>query len=117
MKTSIASLVIALSLAAGCSAPVQHPGAVSTFDSTTYDALTVAQAAIEQAKTSFGPTPSATIKTLLNNAITAYNVAEAAYMAYHQAAVAGTATPAAQTGLQMQLVSMNASIAALKGAK
>ncbi len=111
MKTSIASLVIALSLAAGCSAPVQHPGAVSTFDSTTYDALTVAQAAIEQAKTSFGPTPSATIKTLLNNA------AEAAYMAYHQAAVAGTATPAAQTGLQMQLVSMNASIAALKGAK
>lgn len=85
----------------GCSstAPV-IPGAVSSFDSNTYTTLLSVQAAITAA-TPIATTPA--IEKILNDVIAAYNIAEAAYVTYHQAAVAGTATPAMQTALSVQI--------------
>jgi hypothetical protein len=87
-----------------------HPGAVNAFDSTTYDVLLTAQAAIEAAKP-LATTPA--LKTAINAAIQAYDVAESAYVAYHTAAVAGTATAAQQSALQTQIGNLKTSTAAL----
>lgn len=99
----------------GCakSATVSHPGAVNQFDSSTYDSLRTAQAAIEQARTQVGTNP--TLKTAVNKAIASYNAAEDAYVAYHKAAVLG-AVPDTAT-LSQLLATLVGDIQAIKGAK
>jgi predicted lipoprotein len=76
--------VLALSIWGCAPGPTTHPGAVNSFDSTSYDTLVTAQAALEQAKTQFASTPAAV--PYLNKAISAYNVAEAGWQAYHSTA-------------------------------
>lgn len=112
--TIIANVLLALVMfsAVGCmKTAVIHPGAINQTDSTIYDALLSAQAAIEQAKMQAGPTPSPAIKTALNTTIAAYNVAEASYKTYHSLAASG-GTPDA-TQLQQQVAMVISDIAAL----
>ncbi len=83
------ALYISIMAMAGCQhigpgATVNHPGQISTFDGTAYDALIVAQASITQAKTLIPAHPE--FKTELNQAIAAYNTAIAAYKLYHSQA-------------------------------
>ena len=61
------------------------PGAVNQFDQQTYAVLSASQATLNSLKQSNVPA----IKTALNDAILAYNTAEAAYQVYHAAAAAG----------------------------
>lgn len=88
----LAILAAVMSVGLGChkavaSAPV--PGAVNTFDSTTYRALMDAQAAINSLKGDIAAgklaeTPA--MKTALNQAITDYNTADALWQTYHSSA-------------------------------
>lgn len=84
-------------------APV--PGAINTFDSTTYRALSDAQAAINSFKADLAAgklTETPAIKTALNQVIADYNSANALYQAYH-ASGGGTATaPIAAATTQLQ---------------
>lgn len=101
-------------------------GCVAGFDCVTADALTSAQAAIEQAKIG---TP-ANAKTIVNTAIQAYNVAESAYVVYH-ALVCGSGsvctvnvTPAItaqattmQADVQAKVSTVQTAVAQLGGSK
>lgn len=105
-----APLVLAVLLLGGCKTQgyVQHPGAVNAFDSQSYDSLLVTHSIIETTKADlaankFPATISANVKTSLNNLITAYDVADSAYLAYHAAAVQGTATTAQATDVSNKI--------------
>ena len=108
MKRYLISLTMAAGLVlTGCAstAPVV-PGAVNAFDSNTYTTLLTVQAAINAAVAINNTSPlNATAKKVLNDAIAAYDIAEAAYVAYHAALTAtpSTATLAMQTQLSTQL--------------
>ena len=106
------SLVVSV-VFAGCGNPATapHPGAVNSFDSTTYDALLTVQAGLNTAKAQFGANPAA--KVPLNTAIQAYDAAMVAYKAYHTAAATGASTPAQQTALQTQLADVQGKLAAV----
>jgi hypothetical protein len=72
---------------------VTVPGSLNTFDSYAYRVLLDAQAAITDFKTSVtsGKLPeSPQTKAALNQAIADYNIAEAAYQAWHSAGGKGT---------------------------
>jgi len=122
---AISLLLIALSFGACASKsgttppPPSHPGAVNAFDSTAYDALVSAQAAIEQAKVGIPQSQ----KALLNKIITGYNKAESAYVAYHTLALSLQAKPDAtqssqlatqQAALQGQIDALTSQISTLK---
>jgi hypothetical protein len=103
----------------GCAAASIHPGAVSTLDSTTYDALVTANAAINQAKSDVAAgTLSASGNQIINDTVAAYNVARGAWLAYRHAVEAlapGSAAPAAETAaLQSALASLTEAIANLQ---
>lgn len=105
-------ILVALAGGAGCAKHVVlHPGAVDEFDSQTYDALLVAQASLNEAKaqTEAGALPAAAVAPL-NEAIKAYDVAEAAWQAYHAAG----ATDAAKRELQTALAAMTAALGELQ---
>lgn len=89
-----------------------HPGAPNPFDSKAYDAIHVAQASIEEAKTQFASNPA--LKDPLNKAIASYNAAMDGYVSYHSAAVNGGRPD--QTTLQAQITALTADVAALKDA-
>jgi hypothetical protein len=107
----------------GCAAthPI-HPGAANTFDSSSYDAVLVAHSVIETTKTDlannvFPASIAGQVKTALNDLITGYNAADSAYQAYHQAAVAGTATTTQSNAVTAALTTLNTKTAALTAAK
>ena len=85
-RLPVITVILVLFAACQKQVAVPRPGAVDQFDSDTYDALLIAKAATEQAKSSFaaGKLPAGA-KTVINHAIEAYNVAEAAWQAYHAA--------------------------------
>jgi hypothetical protein len=117
----IPALVLALVLA-GCAAHVTHPGAANKFDSDSYDAVLVAHSVIETTKTdlannAFPASIAGNVKTALNDLIKAYDTADAAYIAYHNAALAGTATPAQSTAVTNALTDVNTKTSALTSAK
>jgi hypothetical protein len=58
------------------------PGALNQFDATSYESLMGAQAVLNSVKADLGKLPPAA-KPALNKAIASYNVAEAAWQAYH----------------------------------
>lgn len=116
-------LVLALAVAmTGCAARPLHPGAANSFDSGAYDSLIVAHSVIETTKTdlannAFPAAIASNVKIALNGLIRAYDVADTAYVAYHSAALAGTATPAQSTAVSNGLSDVNTSTAALTAAK
>jgi hypothetical protein len=114
--------LIAVLLLAGCAARVVHPGAANKFDSDAYDAVLVAHSVIETTKTdlannAFPASIAGNVKTALNDLIKGYNIADTTYQTFHQAAVAGKATAAQQTGLTNALNDLSAQTAALTAAK
>jgi hypothetical protein len=121
MKKKVSILLLAVALA-GCAAAKIHPGSPNVFDSSSYDALIVAHSIIETTKTdlannAFPATIAGNVKTALNGMIQAYNAADSAYQAYHQAALAGTATATQQAAVQTQLDRVNLATSALTSAK
>src|SRR5271156_3502939 len=91
----LATLALVLALT-GCAAHVVHPGSANKFDSDAYDSVLVTHSVIETTKTdlannAFPASIAGNVKTALNDLITGYNAADAAYQAYHNAALAGTA--------------------------
>lgn len=112
-RSIISALALALILFTASCMTQLHPGAANKFDSTTYDALLSAQAAITNAKVQFGA--DASLKPIINKAIASYNLAENAYVAYHTAAVAGQVPDAAFLTMALSQLSMD--IANLKGVK
>jgi len=115
MKRLLALLLLSLSLA-GCAAksPVTAPvpGSINSFDALSYRTLMDAQAAIQSVKGSALATQQ---KAVVNQAIQDYNVAEAAWQAYHAGA---TSNPAALTAAINALVADVAAITTqLQGGK
>ena len=115
-KVHALSLVVVLALTVGCAkhvtAPV--PGQLNTFDAYAYRVLADAQAALE----SFKASPSAqmpAVKPILNQAITDYNIGEAAYQAWHAAGGTGETAPVSAAISKVQ--SDIAGIAAQTGGK
>jgi hypothetical protein len=121
MKMKHLSLIAVLILA-GCAARPIHPGAANAFDSNAYDSVLVAHSVIETTKTDLvnGAFPAGiagNVKTALNGLITSYDLADQAYIAYHNAALAGTATAAQSTAVTNALNDVNAKTSALTSAK
>jgi hypothetical protein len=109
-----ALLACALALAlTGCVAsnPASPPTPASpqSLDLTFARTLLDAQTAIQTAAGLVPTTPS--LKAPLNTVIASYNVAESAYLAYHQAVTAGGAPDA--TALTAQITNLTNSVAAL----
>ena len=134
--------ILLLLLLSGCAAQVQHPGTANAFDSSAYDVLLVSHSVIESTKSdiSAGSFPANLlpgVKTALNGLIDAYDALDIAYCnpqaaalpttgatslqcasgSYHALAMAGTATPAQSSALQLQINAVNAQTAALAAAK
>lgn len=105
----IATLVLAVSLlgSSGCKsqAYVQHPGAINTFDSQTYDILISTKAVIDQTKTdlangAWSATVASKVRTVLNTGLVpAYNALDVAYQAYHTAANPSGSTASVQAAI------------------
>jgi hypothetical protein len=114
-------LLVLLALT-GCAAHVIHPGSANQFDSDSYDAVLVAHSVIETTKTdlannAFPASIATNIKAALNDLIKSYDIADTAYLAYHSAALAGTATSAQTTTLTNALTDIQTKTAALTSAK
>jgi hypothetical protein len=93
-------VLVLLTLTVAChktvTAPV--PGQLNTFDAYAYRVLADAQAAINDFKASVAAgkiVETPTLKTVLNQAITDYNVANAAYQGWHAAGGNGPTAPVA----------------------
>lgn len=93
----------------GCAAKTIHPGAVSQFDSQTYDALITIQAALLTARQQAPNYPQ--FKKELNQAIAAYNTAQEAYKLYHAAALSGDTSQ--QAAVQAQIAALTGQVAKL----
>jgi hypothetical protein len=116
-----ALLAFALVLA-GCAAHVIHPGAANAFDSSAYDSVLVAHSVIETTKTdlangAFSASIAGNVKAALNALIKSYDIADSAYIAYHNAALAGTATTDQSNAVTAALANVNAKTSALTSAK
>ena len=104
--------LLTLVLMAGCAKKVTAPlpGAINSFDSLSYQTLMDAQAAINAVKDDIAAnkfTPTPTQKTVLNQAIGGYHIAQAAWQAYHSGATSDTA------GLTSAINQLVADVAAL----
>ena len=119
-KLLILPLILIVALASfGCAAKQNtapaHPNQLSQFDGYAYDTLITIQAALNQVKTEVLGFPQ--YKPQVNQAIAAYNVAQAAYKTYHTSAATNPTTePQAQANLQAQLTDLAGQIAMLEKA-
>ncbi len=118
---SLFFILLSFSLA-GCAARPIHPGAANQIDSTAYDTIFVAHNVIESTKADLAANkfPAAiapNVVTALNKLVTAYNLADQAYIAYHNAALGGTATPAQQAALQSSVTDVSLAVSAVASAK
>lgn len=122
MKKLLAPLLLCLVLA-GCSQnPKPVVGAANQFDSDSYLTLVTADSTIQATKAaltagSFPANVADGIKVALNGLITAYDVANPTYIAYHNAALAGQATAQQQQAVQSQISSVQSATVALTTAK
>ena len=85
-RLKLASVAVAMLLLAACpnnpKPQTLPPGALNQFDATSYTSLMGAQAVLNSVKADISKLPPAA-KPALNKAIASYNVAEAAWQAYH----------------------------------
>jgi hypothetical protein len=98
---------------AGCKKYVQHPGSVNAFDSQAYDALLAGEGAIKQGKTDYaaGSLPDAVL-IYFNDLIRAYDVADATYKTYHDAATKGQDTATLASKLTSDIANLTAALTA-----
>ena len=115
-------LVFVLLVTFGCGARPIHPGSANQFDSQSYDVVFTAHNVIESTKTSLannefpaGIVPN--VKKALNDLIAAYNIADQAYLAYHNAAIAGTSTQAQMDAVNASQIGLNTATRSLVTAK
>jgi|HubBroStandDraft_6_1064221.scaffolds.fasta_scaffold02778_3 hypothetical protein len=111
----------------GCAAKKPIVGSANQFDSDTYLTLVTTDSVIQATKGALaipagqaGAFPASVVgnvKTALNNLIAAYDVADSAYLAYHTAALAGTATATQQASLNTAMGNVQASTTLLIAAK
>lgn len=89
------------------------PGALNSFDQSTYQTLMAFQAALNSLNASYkaNPTQLATLKTPLDQAATDYNIAELAWQTYH-----ATATTANQQALSASLSTVQSDVTSLNSA-
>jgi hypothetical protein len=91
------ALCVGLLAFSGCAAKAAvHPGALNAADSQAYDTLIIAQAALNESKAQFAAIPEA--KQPLNDAIAAYDTAEASYKVYHSTGSGDISSLNAQLG-------------------
>ena len=85
-QLKLASVLLALLVLVACpnnpKPQTLPPGALSQFDATSYESLMGAQAVLNSVKADIGKLPPEA-KPALNKAIASYNVAEAAWQAFH----------------------------------
>jgi hypothetical protein len=115
----IESCVAVLLIVLYACAPAIHPNAVSQLDSTTYDALITANAAINQAKADVAAgTLPASATQVVNDTVAAYNTARGAWLTYRhtvESLAPGAAAPAAETAaLEAALSSLTTAITNLQ---
>jgi hypothetical protein len=118
----VLAVALGCCLLLGCAAGQIHPGAANTFDSSTYDVLIVTQSVINTTKAdlaanSFPASIAPKVKTAVNALSTAYDTALNVYVTYHNAAIAGTATPAQATAVTTAVQNVNMATTALNAAK
>ena len=110
-------------LMVGCAAHPVHPGSANKFDSDAYDSLLVAHQVIESTKTQlstsagFPASIAGNVRNALDYLIDSYNVAQGAYMVYHQAAMNGVATQLQADKVSLTLSDVSAKTQALTNAK
>ena len=109
-------LVLVVLSTAACSAHYKpHPGALNNVDSTAYDALLVAEAAIDQARMENQTRPlAAEAKDALNSLIDAYNMARAAWLTYRGAVATNTGSDPYLKQLTQNLTDLTAALEALQ---
>jgi hypothetical protein len=92
-----------------------HPGALNTTDSAAYDALLIAQATIDQARTSFeaGQLP-ASAKDSLNTLIQSYNIAHDSWLTYRGAIATNVSADAYFAQLTSNILNLTNAIRALR---
>jgi predicted lipoprotein len=94
--TLVATVLLTLTLLAGCATANKPttlpPGAINSFDANSYIALMGVQAGLNSVKADYaaGKVP-AQYKPQMNQAIAAYNTAQASWSAYHSGANGDTA--------------------------
>ena len=105
-----------LLLAAACTALYKvHPGALNTADSVAYDALLVAEAAIDQARVENQSRPFSTeAKESLNRLIQSYNVAREAWLTYRGALAVNVSSDQYFEQLKRNLSDLANAVEALK---
>lgn len=106
-RKQLAVTIVVLALAMGCAkkavAPV--PGQLNTFDAYAYRVLADTQAALNSFKADVEAgklVATPTLKTALNQAITDYNAANAAYQAWRAAGGTGDTLPVTRAINQAQ---------------
>lgn len=120
VTASVLTVVLAAMLVvpvSGCATHyLVHPGSLSTDDSGAYDALLIAQATIDQARTSLqaGQLPG-TAKDPLNALINAYNLAHASWLTYRGALATNVPSAAYLSQLTQNLTDLTNAILAFKG--
>lgn len=124
MKQRLLVLLLLLTLTLGCAKTVTAPvpGSVNQFDSDTYLTLLTSKAVIDQTKASlaagsFPTNISGAVKTAVNGAVTAYNLADTAYQALHTSLLNGTSTPAQQATVTNAVTNLNTAVAGVTAAK
>jgi hypothetical protein len=121
MKNLILSLPLALCLV-GCvhSAVAPTPplpplaGAVNAFDQTSYQTLIAIQATLTSLNNSYKANPAglASLKAILDQAASDYNISELAWQVYHQ-----SATAVNQAAVTAALTKVQSDLAATAGVK
>lgn len=117
MKRLVLVLVLLFTMP-GCANYVVHPGAVSVFESKTYDVINDANSIIEftRPKLANGTLP-ATLKPAFNKLVEAFNTAFPALKAYDDAVHAGQPADLLLNKLTATRSALQAALTAFKGAK
>jgi hypothetical protein len=115
VKTLAASLLVLC--VSGCAAMhyTVHPGALNTADSVAYDTLTIAQAAIDQAKADYQnrQLPPST-KAAINTLIQSYTVARESWLTYRGAIATNVPSDSYFQQLNKNLSNLITAIEAIK---
>lgn len=122
MKQKLVVFILCVFLTGCAMNPKPVVGSANQFDSDSYLTLVTADALIQATKTdlangSFSATLTASVTQSLNALITAYDIANPVYIAYHNAALAGTATTAQQATVTNSLSNVKVSVTALTTVK
>lgn len=123
MKKYLSIALVSLLFLSSCAMnPKPVTGTANQFDSDTYLFLLTTDSVIEStkadlAKGTFPVNSTAAVKAALNKLILAYDAADRVYLAYHTAALNGTATSDQQAAVSAALPDVNANLTILATVK